>query len=299
MPLLAFPLVSMQRAARVKWVISKSAICVVFVLFTSVEFASAQTSVSNVNSQTSDSVADSSVGLRTQLETILKSAGKGDQKDFADRIAQLRFPDAANWFSTTFGNRTGKRLVEAYESSYKDYEETVSRIFIESSKRRHTHVFVSEFSQSAPEANAQFMQAILADAQVPVRLYTAFCRQRSTDRRASGSLCICGRNLSHRQLRDLLWSAECSTDTRALRPRFCPGTPGLLGEASSSGRSSQETQFRGSGLTHDYRSRRQCGTGAGPKWSARAGRGRNRCRSPVALSSYIFEWRPGRGRCHG
>lgn len=132
--------------------------------------------------QAPGSVAESSAALQNQLEAILTSAKKGNQQQFRDLIGQLRMPEGANWFAATFGDELGKSLASAYESSYKDYEETVSRIFIETSKTKHTHLFIQEFSESSSLADTQFMRAVLADAKGPVRLYTASAgKDRPTD----------------------------------------------------------------------------------------------------------------------
>ncbi len=123
--------------------------------------------------QTAGTIPESVTGLQSQLEAILKTAKEGDPKQFDDLISDLQVPERPNWFAATFGEEIGQNLAATYKSSWNDYKDDIRNMFRDSGTKKHTHVFVKEFSASSLAHNDSFIQSILGNANGPLVLYTA------------------------------------------------------------------------------------------------------------------------------
>jgi Gram-negative bacterial TonB protein C-terminal len=122
--------------------------------------------------QTPSAIPESPSGLQSQLETILRAARDKNSKQLDDLVSDLQIPDSANWFSTTFGEELGSALAATYTSSWKGYEYAVAQMFRADSSGKHFQVFVKEYSPSSPVPSDSFIQAILQNSKLPLRLYT-------------------------------------------------------------------------------------------------------------------------------
>jgi TonB family protein len=118
-------------------------------------------------------IPESASGLQSQLESILRIAKDKKSNQLDDLVNDLRLPESANWFSGTFGEELGPALAATYKSSWKDYEDTMTRMFREESSGKHFQVFVKEYSPSTPVPSDSFIQAILQNSKNPLKLYTA------------------------------------------------------------------------------------------------------------------------------
>lgn len=127
----------------------------------------------NSTAQTAGAIPESSAGLQSQLEAILRAVKDRDPKQFDDLINDLQIPESANWFATTFGEEIGQNLAALYKSSWKDYEDGITNMFRDSGTKKHTRAFVKEFSASTSTANSAFIQAILQNTERSLALYTA------------------------------------------------------------------------------------------------------------------------------
>lgn len=123
--------------------------------------------------QASAPIPESPAGLQTELEAILRSAKDKNLKQLDDLVNNLQMPDSASWFSATFGEELGKTLAATYQSSWKDYEDSITRMFQDESSGKHFQVFVKEYSPSTPVPSDSFIQAILQNSKNPLKLYTA------------------------------------------------------------------------------------------------------------------------------
>jgi TonB family protein len=122
--------------------------------------------------QTPSALPESPSGLQSQLETILRAARDKNSKQLDDLASDLQIPESANWFSATFGEELGSVLAATYNNSWKSYEYAVAQMFRASSSGKHFQVFVKEYSPSSLVSSDSFIQAILRDSKVPLRLYT-------------------------------------------------------------------------------------------------------------------------------
>ncbi len=122
--------------------------------------------------QMTSTIPESPSGLQSQLETILRVAKDKNTKQLGDLVSDLQIPDSANWFSTTFGEELGSVLAATYTSSWKGYEYAVAQMFRADSSGKHLQVFVKEYSPSSPVPSDSFIQAILQNSKLPLRLYT-------------------------------------------------------------------------------------------------------------------------------
>jgi TonB family protein len=111
--------------------------------------------------------------LQAQLEAILRFAKDKSSNELDDLVNGLQIPESANWFATTFGEELGSSLAATYKSSWKDYQHAVAQMFRESPSGKRFHVFVKEYSPSTPVPSDSFMQAILQNSKIPLKLYTA------------------------------------------------------------------------------------------------------------------------------
>ena len=123
--------------------------------------------------QASAAIPESPAGLQTELEAILRSAKDKNSKQLDALVNNLQIPDSASWFSATFGEELGKPLAATYQSSWKDYEDSITRMFHDESSGKHFQVFVKEYSSSTPVPSDSFIQAILQNSKNPLKLYTA------------------------------------------------------------------------------------------------------------------------------
>jgi TonB family protein len=123
--------------------------------------------------QTAGAVPESAARLQSQLEAILKVAKEGDSKQFDDLISDLQISERPNWFAATFGEEIGQELATTYKSSWKDYKNNIRNMFLYSGTKKHTHVFVKEFSASSLTHNDAFIQSVLRNSKGPLVLYTA------------------------------------------------------------------------------------------------------------------------------
>jgi hypothetical protein len=122
--------------------------------------------------QTPSALPESPSGLQSQLETILRAARDRNSKQLDDLVSDLQIPESANWFSATFGEELGSVLAATYNNSWKSYEYAVAQMFRASSSGKHFQVFVKEYSSSSPVPSDPFIQAILQNSNLPLRLYT-------------------------------------------------------------------------------------------------------------------------------
>jgi hypothetical protein len=113
------------------------------------------------------------VGVQWQLESILRIAKDKKSKQLDDLVNNLQIPDSANWFSATFGEELGSSLAPTYNNSWKDYEELVANMFRDEASGKHFQVFVKTYSALSPDPGDSFIQAILQNSKVPLKLYTA------------------------------------------------------------------------------------------------------------------------------
>jgi hypothetical protein len=116
---------------------------------------------------------ESSSGLQTQLESILRIAKDKNSNQLDDLVSGLRIPESANWFSATFGEELGSSLAATYKDSWKNYQYAVAQMFRENPSGKHFQVFVKEYSPSSPVPSDSFIQAILQNSKIPLKLYTA------------------------------------------------------------------------------------------------------------------------------
>ncbi len=123
--------------------------------------------------QTSAAIPESSAGLQSQLETILRTAKDKKSKQLENMVSSLQIADNSDWFSTTFGEELGLSLAATYNNSWKDYEEAVAHMFRDEASRKQFQIFVKEYSASSPVPSDSFIQAILQNCKVPLKLYTA------------------------------------------------------------------------------------------------------------------------------
>lgn len=123
--------------------------------------------------QTPAAIPESSAGVQSQLESILRTAKDKKSKQLDDLVDSLKIPDSANWFVATFGEELGPSLDATYNNSWKDYEELVTRLFRDEASGRHFQVFVKEYSALSPAPSDSFIQAILQNSKNPLNLYTA------------------------------------------------------------------------------------------------------------------------------
>jgi hypothetical protein len=123
--------------------------------------------------QTPATAPESPSGLQAQLEAILRIAKDKNSNQLDDMVSGLQIPEGANWFSTTFGEELGSSLAATYKSSWKDYQYAVGQMFRENPSKRHFQVFVKEYSPSSPVPSDSFIQAILQNSKIPLKLYTA------------------------------------------------------------------------------------------------------------------------------
>jgi len=134
--------------------------------------------------QTAGAIPEPAPTLQSQLQPILKAAKENDSKQFDTLINDLRIPDSADWFTSTFGKEIGERLAAAYSATWNDYKNNIESMFRESGAKNHTHVFVTKFSTSSISRRDPSIQSILGDARGPFVLYTA----RAGNNRASDVL---------------------------------------------------------------------------------------------------------------
>jgi hypothetical protein len=123
--------------------------------------------------QTPAATPESSSGLKSQLESILRIAKDKNSNQIDDMVNGLQIPEDANWFSATFGEELGSSLASTYKDSWKDYKYAVAQMFRENPSGKHFQVFVKEYSPSSPVPSDSFIQAILQNSKIPLKLYTA------------------------------------------------------------------------------------------------------------------------------
>jgi hypothetical protein len=123
--------------------------------------------------QTPAAIPESSAGLKSQLEAILRIAKDKKSRQLDSLVNELQIPDDADWFSTTFGEELGSSLAATYNDSWKDYEEVVVRMFRDEASGNQFQVFVKEYSASSPVPSDSFIQAILQNSKIALKLYTA------------------------------------------------------------------------------------------------------------------------------
>jgi hypothetical protein len=118
-------------------------------------------------------IPESSYGLQSQLKSILRTAKDKKSNQLDDLANGLQIPESANWFSAAFGEELGSGLAAAYKNSWKDYEYALVQMFRENASGKHFQVFVKEYSPSSPVPSDSFIQAILQNSKIPLKLYTA------------------------------------------------------------------------------------------------------------------------------
>src|SRR5271154_2246860 len=77
--------------------------------------------------QTPAAIPESSAGLKSQLEAILRIAKDKKSRELDSLVNELQIPNDADWFSATFGEELGSSLAATYDDSWKDYGELVVR----------------------------------------------------------------------------------------------------------------------------------------------------------------------------
>jgi Gram-negative bacterial TonB protein C-terminal len=134
------------------------------------------------STQTPTSIPESSAGLKSQLEAILRIAKDKKSKQLDNLVNELQIPGDADWFSATFGEELGSSLAATYNDSWKDSGEAVARMFRDEVLAKKFQVIVKEYSASSPVPSDSFIQAILQNSKIALKLYTATVgRDRSID----------------------------------------------------------------------------------------------------------------------
>jgi TonB family protein len=123
--------------------------------------------------QTPAAIPESSAGLKSQLEAILRIAKDKKSRQLDNLVNELQIPNDADWFSATFGEELGSSLAATYNDSWKDYGELVVRMFRDEASAKQFQVFVKEYSASSPVPSDPFIQAILQNSKIALKLYAA------------------------------------------------------------------------------------------------------------------------------
>lgn len=162
----------LELSCRQLGIIQHGLVCVL-VAFVIVAGISATTKEIPSASQSPAVISESSAGLKSQLETILRTAKEKKPNGLDDLVNALQIPDSVNWFSATFGEQLGANLSATYLGSWKDYEELAASMFRAEAFERQAQVFVKEYSPSSPAPSDPFIVAVLQNSKIPLKLYTA------------------------------------------------------------------------------------------------------------------------------
>ena len=124
------------------------------------------------STQTPTSIPESSAGLKSQLEAILRIAKDKKSKQLDNLVNELQIPGDADWFSATFGEELGSSLAATYNDSWKDSGEAVARMFraaelVESGQRRKSIERPRKRSKQKAVAVPQESKAALSKTSSP------------------------------------------------------------------------------------------------------------------------------------
>jgi TonB family protein len=125
------------------------------------------------SAQVGPAIPNSSVGLESQLEEIVKIKNKKELKHREQLIGELRIPDPDRWFASAFGNDDGGRLAATYKNSWEDFEDRFTNTIIDLAQQGRTHISVKEVSLPAKPAADGQNESSGTDGKTPVIFYSA------------------------------------------------------------------------------------------------------------------------------